>query len=117
MKVSAINHSMNRNYNNRKATGNNLEITNKTNNSVRFEGKGGKFLGGLLGGAAGGAAGGAIIGGGSLVGATLLAASGPVGWGLAALYTVGGAVVGGYVGSGIGDKLEDKPDKKSGDKN
>ena len=102
MKVSAINYSIKQNY----AKGN---VTSKhvQANNIAFDGKG-KFLGGLLGGAAGGAAGGAIIGGGSLAGAALLAASGPVGWGLAALYTVGGAAIGGWLGSEAGDVIENK---------
>ena len=82
-------------------------------NSVAFKAKGGKLLGGLLGGAAGGAAGGAIIGGGTLAGMLAMAtALGPVGWGLAGLYTVGGALVGGYVGSGVGDHITGDDDKR-----
>ena len=83
-------------------------LKNHKDYSINFEGKGGKILGGLLGGVAGGAAGGAIIGGGSLAGAALLAATGPIGWGLAALYTAGGAIAGSYLGSGLGDLTEDK---------
>ena len=81
-------------------------------NTVTFNGKVGKILGGLLGGAAGGAAGGAIIGGGTLAGMAALAALGPVGIALAAAYTVGGALAGGYVGSGIADAIEDKNNPK-----
>lgn len=102
MKVSAINYSINQNYAKGKVTSKHVQA-----NNIAFDGKG-KFLGGLLGGAAGGAAGGAIIGGGTLAGAALLAASGPVGWGLAALYTVGGAVAGSWLGSEAGDFIENK---------
>ena len=99
MKVSAISTSyVNQNY-----TKNHV-----MKNHQNFEAKSGKILGGIIGGAAGGAAGGAIIGGGSLAGAALVAASGPIGWGLAALYTVGGVVVGGWLGSGVGDAVSDK---------
>ena len=79
-----------------------------------FEGKGKRLLGGILGGAAGGVAGGAIIGGGSLAGAALLAASGPVGWGLAAIYTVGGSILGSWIGSKIADN-GDEGDHKNTD--
>ncbi len=71
--------------------------------TVAFKGKGGKILGGVLGTAAGGAAGGAIIGGGTLAGMAGLAALGPVGIGLAAIYTIGGAVAGGAFGAEMGD--------------
>lgn len=83
-------------------------------NKQNFEGKGGKILGGLLGGAAGGAAGGAIIGGGTLAAIGSVIALGPVGAALAGIYVVGGALAGGYVGSGLGDAIEDKnkPDDK-----
>ena len=80
-----------------------------------FRGKSGKFLGGLLGGAAGGAAGGAIIGGGSLAGMLAVSSAlGPIGWGLAAAYTIGGALTGGYIGSAVGDEItENKNNKKN----
>ena len=102
MKVSAINYSINQNYAKGKVAPKHLQA-----NNIAFDGKG-KILGGLLGGVAGGAAGGAIIGGGTLAGAALVAASGPIGWGLAALYTVGGAVAGSWLGSEAGDFVENK---------
>ncbi len=86
--------------------------TNSSNGSpVGFKGIKGKVFGGALGGLAGGAAGGAIIGGGSLAGMAALSILGPVGIGLGALYTIGGALVGGYLGSGVADAIEgdDKP--------
>lgn len=73
---------------------------------VSFKGKFGKVVGGMLGGAAGGAAGGAIISGGSLAAIGSVIALGPVGAALAAAYTIGGALAGGYMGSSIGDMAE-----------
>lgn len=79
----------------------------QANDNVNFKGKTGKILGGLIGGVAGGAAGGAIIGGGTLAGMAAVAALGPVGAIAAAAYAIGGALAGGYVGSGIADAIED----------
>ncbi len=108
MRVSAINHC-DYQVKQRRAIHNNL--SHQAVDSVAFQGKAGKIVGGALGGVAGGAAGGAIIGGGTLAGAALVAASGPIGWGLAALYTVGGAIVGGWLGSEVGDIATEKKDK------
>ena len=108
MKITAVNQF---NYHARQTDFNQRKKMPLKNSNVTFQAKGGKFLGGVLGGVAGGAAGGAIIGGGSLAGAALLAASGPIGWGLAALYTIGGTIAGGYVGAGIGDAVTDKKKK------
>ena len=84
--------------------------------TVCFEGKGGKILGGILGGAAGGAAGGAIIGGGSLAALGSVIALGPLGAALAAAYVVGGTLTGGYIGSEIADIMQDNGKDKSGKK-
>lgn len=108
MKIAAVNQFT---YGTKQTGFNRKKLAEKMPSNVTFQGKGGKLLGGVLGGVAGGAAGGAIIGGGTLAGAALLAASGPIGWGLAALYTVGGALAGGYVGAGIGDAATDKKKK------
>lgn len=112
MKVTSVQMYSTQGYTRNSTIKNSLLHKEEPQDSVNFRGKGGKFLGGLIGGAAGGAAGGAIIGGGSLAGMWAMAtALGPVGWGLAALYTAGGALVGGYVGSDIGDEATDR-DKK-----
>ncbi len=117
MKVSAIQEIGIRNYitnSNKNVLCSYSKPSEPGQDTVCFKSKGGKFLGGLFGGAAGGAAGGAIIGGGSLAGMwTMASALGPLGWGLAALYTVGGALAGGYLGAGVGDDItgEDKNSK------
>ena len=77
-----------------------------------FEGKGGEIVGGVIGSAAAGIAGGAAVGGGSLAGVLLLAASGPVGWGIASVCTIGSAIAGGWLGSKLGDKITENNKKK-----
>ena len=120
MKVSAISNFSNHLYSNH-STKISSQIKscplNQTADTIEFEGKGGKILGGILGGAAGGAAGGAIIGGGSLAGMSALIATGPIGLGLAAAYAIGGALAGSYLGSGFGDLFTGDDDKKKPDEN
>ena len=93
-----------------------LSLKEEPTDSVSFQGNGGKIVGGIVGAAGGGLAGGAIIGGGTLAGMAALALTGPLGLGLVALYAIAGTAVGGYVGSAIGDAVEDKNDNVDGKK-
>ncbi len=105
MKVSAI-----RNYYDSSANYARKQQQNVLNNEPAFKG-GKRGLCSAAGGALGAAAGGAIIGGGSLAGAAALAATGPVGWALVGLYTIGGLVSGSWLGDGIDEAIEDKSSK------
>ena len=122
MKISAIN-AYGALSSNKASLKSNKNIVNQhislkegASDSVSFQGNGGKIVGGLVGAAGGGLAGGAIIGGGTLAGMAALALTGPLGLGLVALYAVAGTAVGGYVGSAIGDAVEDKNDNVDGKK-
>ena len=102
MKVSAISTSyVNQNY----------AKNHISKNHQNFEAKDGKIAGGVIGAVAGGTALSAVVGGGSLAGTALLAATGPVGLGVVALYTIGGAVLGRWLGSEVGDAVTDKNNK------
>ena len=98
MRISAISNScINHNYTK------NIQQKNYQN----FEGNVGKIIGGVIGTAAGGTAGGLAAGGGSLIGALFVAASGPLGWAIASVCTIGGAIAGGALGSKLGEKIDD----------
>ena len=98
MKISAISNTcVNHNY----------TKTVQQKNYQSFEGNAGKIIGGVLGTAAGGTAGGLAAGGGSLIGALFVAASGPVGWAIASICTIGGAIAGGALGSKLGEKIDE----------
>ena len=113
MRVSAVSlchENLYANARNRQCSCRKPSVEPPTEDTVDFKGKGGQALGGAVGGAVGGAIGTAIIGGGSLAGAAAVAALGPIGLGLVALYAIGGAVVGGYAGASAAKELEDEND-------